>query len=451
MVVNAAVARSRYFPLLITFCLIVIFVALHNIQTVKIENVERIMLDVGNKLPGAYLRDIKINTSNEIFCKLNYGLPTQLKYTKNDLAGSPELDQDSPFQVLYDVIEGQPRQIDPGVTYATHLTKDFVMYLTEVVRQWEGPISVAAYVSDGDPKVILDSILHFCYCIPEMYKISLHLVFRKDSHPSYFSIALLQPPDTCDIQNLLKTNSDYNSLSNNSDNSHKKDIKNWYPINVCRNVARQSAYTEFILVCDVELMPSEGLANRFIRMLENQRCVEPNCDRRVFVVPVFEVATSEDPPKTKKELVRLISLNKAVYFHKYSCPHCQKFPGLEQWKTSDPGEVIKPLLSVKREVPYHRWEPVYIGTKNEPMYNERLSWEGFQDKMLQMLEMCLANYQLLILDGAFLVHWPGIKKSKRKDEPWRAPFIRRNQGYYDILLRNISGKYPRNLRCRSKR
>ncbi|OWR41868.1 hypothetical protein KGM_211212 [Danaus plexippus plexippus] len=44
-----------------------------------------------------------------------------------------------------------------------------------------------------------------------------------------------------------------------------------------------------------------------------------------------------------------------------------------------------PMLIARREYPYHRWEPLYFGTQNEPWYNEVLSWEGKQDKMAQTL------------------------------------------------------------------
>ena len=33
---------------------------------------------------------------------------------------------------------------------------------------------------------------------------------------------------------------------------------------------------------------------------------------------------------------------------------------------------VHPLFTVKREEPYHRWEPIYIGTNDEPCYDERL-------------------------------------------------------------------------------
>lgn len=46
---------------------------------------------------------------------------------------------------------------------------------------------------------------------------------------------------------------------------------------------------------------------------------------------------------------------------------------------------FQPLLVVKREFPYHRWEPIYIGTNQEPLYSELLTWEGQQDKMTQVL------------------------------------------------------------------
>ena len=38
-------------------------------------------------------------------------------------------------------------------------------------------------------------------------------------------------------------------------------------------------------------------------------------------------------------------------------------------------------------------EPIYIGTRHEPLYDVRLSWEGFQDKMTQMHELCLLGYK----------------------------------------------------------
>ena len=38
----------------------------------------------------------------------------------------------------------------------------------------------------------------------------------------------------------------------------------------------------------------------------------------------------------------------------------------------------------KRNPPYQHWEPIYIGTHDDPLYDERLSWEGRSDKMTQV-------------------------------------------------------------------
>lgn len=92
------------------------------------------------------------------------------------------------------------------------------------------------------------------------------------------------PPLTCEIQDddkliipAITTNINKN-ISDTSDKNKGTVIKrqafynqqfllqvwyftaldNWYPINVCRNAARQAAYTNFVLVCDIELMPSQG-------------------------------------------------------------------------------------------------------------------------------------------------------------------------------------------------
>lgn len=71
-----------------------------------------------------------------------------------------------------------------------------------------------------------------------------------------------------------------------------------------------------------------------------------------------------------------------------------------------------------------------------------------------MLEMCLMNYRLIILDGVFLVHSPGIKRisieSSLHDSTYN--FICTQEKYnsriYQILTRKSLKKYPANRRCR---
>lgn len=38
----------------------------------------------------------------------------------------------------------------------------------------------------------------------------------------------------------------------------------------------------------------------------------------------------------------------------------------------------------KRHGKFVHWEPIFIGTHQDPYYDERLSWEGKKDKMTQV-------------------------------------------------------------------
>ena len=35
----------------------------------------------------------------------------------------------------------------------------------------------------------------------------------------------------------------------------------------------------------------------------------------------------------------------------------------------------------KRHYPFEKWEPFFIGTHDDPLFDERLSWEGHHNKM----------------------------------------------------------------------
>ena len=108
------------------------------------------------------------------------------------------------------------------------------------------------------------------------------------------------------------------------------------------------------------------------------------------------------------------------------------------------------------------------------MYDERLVWEGFHDKMTQMQELCLLKYRFATLgkqkdslqrkelhliwlfsDNVFLVHKPGIKQNHKlkkgailnKEELWREPFVKRNQKYYRKINKELKKTYGANKLC----
>ncbi|XP_063231878.1 beta-1,4-glucuronyltransferase 1-like isoform X2 [Bacillus rossius redtenbacheri] len=313
--------------------------------------------------PQSFLEDAA--PGNESHCRFNYGAPDDLEGAEQ-AAPSPG---GGPYRVLYNVLEGGAGS--GNVTYCTHATPELLYLVVEVARRWDGPVSVAVFAPLWDAGLCLQLAAHLCRCSAHMAAVSLHLVFPADAPPTPAPNPLPPPEPGCRVPPLPALTA-----------RHQHQLS--YPVNAARNAARTAASTAHVLVADVELLPSRGLADGFSAMrarLGGARLGRPG---HVFVVPVFEVEHGETVPVTKQQLVQLYARGRAVYFHRWVCLHCQRFPGLQRWLHRRPRPLVQPLLVVRREFPYHRWEPVFIGTGREPLYSEELSWEGQQDKMTQV-------------------------------------------------------------------
>ncbi|XP_008556765.1 beta-1,4-glucuronyltransferase 1 [Microplitis demolitor] len=391
--------------------------------------------------PGMYMRGQQ--PLNNCACAWKYELPFLFSYPVNEIRYTPQAGEDGPYRVLPFVIrssvESDGSKPFARLTLCTHATADLVYNVVELVKRWEGPVSLAVFTPGRDAELAVRLLDRACRCEPQMHKLSVHLIFPANLQPIIKNNYLAEDGDcsALDLHWQLQE-----SLTD------RKDRGLTYPINVARNVAKSLAMTSRVLVSDIELLPSDKLASGFLKMIDGQ----PPRKGLAFVVPVFEIEETQQPPKNKRELMAAINKDLAVYFHKYMCIHCQRFPGITKWMLRpDPGRV-KPLIVTRREYPHHRWEPVYIGTQDDPLYNENMTWEGRQEKMSQMLEMCLMNYQLIILDGAFLVHTPGIKRKTYQLNPSKSTFERTqemlNAQIYQSITHNLLNQYPINRKCR---
>ncbi|XP_043669492.1 beta-1,4-glucuronyltransferase 1-like isoform X1 [Vespula pensylvanica] len=386
-------------------------------------------------IAGAYMAGRP--SGNGSSCIWYYGLPHSLSYPSSKISWTPEIGEKSPYRVLPFVLRGRDvdREDAPPITLCTHATADQVYGIVELARRWEGPLSLAVFSPGLDAGLAVALLDRACRCETAMSKVSVHLIFPARRVPS-LDRAYQEQAD-CTASDLQW---------------REMETERWksgmtYPINVARNVARTSANTARVLVSDIELLPSERLASGFLAMVHDR----PPKLGVVFVLPVFEIDANEQPPSTKKELLSAAKAGLAVYFHRFLCPHCQRFPGLTRWMVrTDPGKV-RPLIITRREYPHHRWEPVFIGMREDPLYTENMSWEGKQDKMAQMFEMCLLNYRLVVLDGAFLVHTPGIKRKPQIISVARQEFLRphekRNAKLYQRVVKRLLAQYPTNRKC----
>lgn len=150
----------------------------------------------------------------------------------------------------------------------------------------------------------------------------------------------------------------------------------------------------------------------------------------------------------KAELLKLFREKSAFFFHESICPSCHRIPHAETWISLGdlPDDEMEIFFSAQRVGEFERWEPIFIGTHDEPLFDERLNWEGKADKMSQNYIMCVQDYEYDILSNAFLVHKPGIKKLKDAKRPQleaiNQKIIRKE------ILPEIDEIYGRNINCK---
>lgn len=73
-----------------------------------------------------------------------------------------------------------------------------------------------------------------------------------------------------------------------------------------------------------------------------------------------------------------------IWFHFEICHTCHTIPHADDWMNQQENVDMKITASAKRSGSYEHWEPIYVGTNSEPLYDERLTWEGKSDKMTQV-------------------------------------------------------------------
>ncbi|XP_076046664.1 beta-1,4-glucuronyltransferase 1-like [Oratosquilla oratoria] len=331
------------------------------------------------------------------------------------------------YWVLYNYVPADTQPLcNESVTYTTHGDFTFLDNLVPLVERWRGPISAALYAPGSDFNATLKTIAFLRTCRPLVAThVTFHVFFPADHMPAKVppSHLVSSMPSSCKGPLPFAPGSPTYKATNNLT----------YPVNVARNLARTSAATYFVLASDVELYPSQYFIPHFMAMLRS-RDASPSAhpQSRVYVLPIFEVKAGLRAPATKASLVRMLQKGLAIPFHKFVCSQCHMVPGAREWleagfRRRKAGDIpvggpgggmgtnggVRVRTVAKRHPPFHRWEPIYVGTNRDPLYEERLTWEGRSDKMTQMYVLCVLDYEFHILDTAFLVHRPGIKRHKR--------------------------------------
>ncbi|KAH8389513.1 hypothetical protein KR200_008071 [Drosophila serrata] len=302
-----------------------------------------------------------------------------------------------------------------NVTYTTHADYRYLDNVVPLLKRWRSPLSLAIYAPGEDFEPTLRSILYLLQCHP-----GRHLVRELTSFHLFFDVLLMPkvlPTAKVALSRQMNCSAPAPYVNVRKMDLYRSRIKLNYPVNMGRNIARDASLTHFVLASDIELYPSPGLVPAYLRFLSLSVISRPQIlytSPVVHVLRIFEVMPNVSIPNTKRKLQEMVYAKKAVPFHLEICEVCHSGPKLMEWiyASNIDMEYLNVFNVARRLSPYELWEPIFIGTVRDPPYDERLSWEGQRDKMTQAYTMCVLNYTFHILDNAFLVHKPGIKRLK---------------------------------------
>lgn len=261
---------------------------------------------------------------------------------------------------------------------ATHTTINNLHHLESLLERWQNPLSVAIFAHGQDVKFATALVYALSFFCPQIQAlVDFHLIclsgemasFPEQDHEHFLGL-----DDCASVFSRLET--------------HRDTYKNYaisgnisYPNNLLRNVARGGTESSYILVIDIDMMPSADLHHQFQAMIMRRE----SASDEVFVLPAFEIRHARKMPATKAELVQLYQVGEVRPFYEELCPRCQAPTNYSQWvnshvRGSGTLEVAYTLTWVDP------WEPFYIGPHTVPLYDENFKQYGF-NRISQVSEM----------------------------------------------------------------
>ncbi|KAM8882171.1 beta-1,4-glucuronyltransferase 1 [Synchiropus picturatus] len=327
---------------------------------------------------------------------------------------------------------------EPGsniLALATHTTINNLHYLESLLERWQNPLSVAIFAHGQDVKfatALVYALSFFCPHIQAL--VDFHLVCLSGETASF------PEQDREHFAGLEDCASVFSRLETHRDKDQNYAISGniSYPNNLLRNVARAGTESTYVLVIDMDMMPSADLHQQFVTMMMKR---EPESDE-VFVLPAFEIRHARKMPSSKAELVQLYQVGEVRPFYEELCPRCQAPTNYSQWVNSH----VRGANSL--EVAYtltwvDPWEPFYIGPSTVPLYDESFKQYGF-NRISQACELHVAGYKFSVLSSAFVVH-RGFKIQgefhAKKDEE-----NKRNRVLFRSFKEGLKVKYPSSTR-----
>lgn len=285
---------------------------------------------------------------------------------------------------------------------ATHTSFSRLFHLVDLQRTFDGPISIAVFTLIDQVPILMQTIvaLRLCFVAIRRYT-SFHVVFPLTAASvNLTDIPMSMQSIDCDSL-LVQFVRPVKYEAAKKVYGERPGVA--YPNNLMRNVARFNVPSmAFVLVLDIDLLPSIRLRSEFRRLVQNWS--SSRYEKTAFVLPTFEsnAFDVDDIACNKTTLLKQWANGQVRPFYFELCRKCHVNTDYQRWMSLDQDN----KLNVAYEVLWNdAWEPFYIAfnSKQLPPYDERFKQYGF-NRISQVCEAHVVGYRYLVLNQAFLVH-----------------------------------------------
>uniref|UniRef100_A0A3Q1JKP1 LARGE xylosyl- and glucuronyltransferase 1 n=1 Tax=Anabas testudineus TaxID=64144 RepID=A0A3Q1JKP1_ANATE len=291
-----------------------------------------------------------------------FGCPSEVDHNSENLQKTlSELDEDDPcyefrrerFTVhrthLYFLhYEYEPSSDNTDVTLVAQLSMDRLQMLEAICKHWEGPISLALYLSDAEAQQFL-RYAQGSEVLMSRGNVGYHIVYKEGQ---------------------------------------------FYPVNLLRNVAMQQVNTPYMFLSDIDFLPMYGL---FEYLRKSVVQLDMANTKKALVVPAFETLRYRlSYPKSKAELLSQLDMGTLFTFRYHVWTKGHAPTNFAKWRTAT--------------TPYRvQWEadfePYVMVRRDCPEYDRRFVGFGW-NKVAHIMELDAQEYEFVVLPNAYMIHMP---------------------------------------------
>ncbi|KAI1301775.1 LARGE xylosyl- and glucuronyltransferase 2 [Halotydeus destructor] len=245
--------------------------------------------------------------------------------------------------------EYEPSPEGNDVTLVAQLSMDRLQMVESLCKHWEGPISLALYMSDSEVQQFYGYVTE-SDILRERKNIGYHIVYRDGSY---------------------------------------------YPINTLRNIALSQVTTPYVFLTDVDFLPMFSLYD-YLKRSVGALGLE-STSKKALVVPAFETQRYRISfPKTKAELLSMLDMGTLFTFRYHVWTRGHAPTNYQKWRTAT--------------IPYRiTWEvdfePYIVVRRDIPEYDSRFVGFGW-NKVSHIMELYAQGYEFIVLPNAFIIHMP---------------------------------------------